>query len=134
MKKLLYILTLLLVISSCKKAEQDELTVKVTIPNAFRPGSDPSSTPCLDGDPQCNEEFRVVVHPNGMSYSFSLSIFNTQQELVLKTDDSRKGWNGTFENSNKRICPQGSYNYLVKVTELPSGKSKLFEGKVLLLR
>lgn len=132
MKKLFYILTLWVVIGSCKKEEQDDLSVHLVVPSAFRPSS---PVDCPSGDAYCNRRFKVtIVNPNNVDYRMELTIFNNQQENVYKTSYTVVGWDGTVRNEGTTPCPQGSYHYLIKITEYPGEKSKLFEGTVLLLR
>lgn len=132
MKKLFYILALFLIISSCKKPEQDDLSITVYIPNAFRPGS---TVDCPGGDIDCNRSFKVVTDYSRVQQG-EIRIYDQQQQqqkVVFQTTNYRVGWNGKVLNMGAD-CPQGNYHYLIKVTESPSGKSKVFEGKVLLLR
>ncbi|MES2560887.1 MAG: gliding motility-associated C-terminal domain-containing protein, partial [Bacteroidota bacterium] len=104
--------------------------ITVFIPNAFRPGSNPNATPCLDGDPECNREFRVVANGH---LSVEIFIFNRWGQLVFKTNNEKEGWNGTVLNKGVELCPQEVYVYQVNATSY-SGKQYRYSGSVTLLR
>jgi hypothetical protein len=138
MKTTLYIILLLWCILSCSKPDQDTLSITVSIPNAFRPndknGIVNSSAPCIDGNPNCNQVFKVLVsNPNNIGYEFDLAIYSLQGKLLFHTTKPNVGWNGQIENLGDH-CPQGNYHYKLHITETHPHQSKLFEGGIVLLR
>ncbi len=139
MKKLLIILSLLSAVMACKKVDQDDLSIGVYIPNAFRPdspdGTVNSDANCLDGEPNCNKIFRVVIsNPNNISYRISMNVYDSKGQNLYTGLDPTQGWDGTLHNLGKNFSPQGNYRYLIKITEPENNKSKVFEGSVALLR
>lgn len=139
MKKLLIIITLISVAMACKKEEQDDLSVKVTIPSAFIPNNPDGTTnggaTCINGQPNCNKRFTVIISdPNNIGYQVMTYIYDSKGNNLYQSLDPSEGWDGTLGNNGNDYCPQGSYHYLIKVTEPATHKSKIFEGSVALLR
>ena len=66
-------------------------------PNAFSPDSD-----------GINDFFKI----SGQGIlDFQIEIYNRWGQMVYKSDDLSKGWNGTFKGEN---LPTGSYIYKIK--------------------
>ena len=80
--------------------------LSVYIPNAFTP----------DGD-GLNDVFIPV--GKGIT-DFTLQIFNRWGELIFESNDSKKGWDGTFKNE---AVPTGAYVY--KMTAKGNGSRHL---------
>jgi hypothetical protein len=138
MRKLLFILSLLSLVMACQKTEQDDLSVSVYIPNAFRPagleGSGGSSVNCIDGNPNCNSIFRIILsNPNTIPCKVRMNIYDTEGQNLYYSLDYYEGWNGQVRNGGK-LCPQGNYRYVITVTEIIDNKTRIFEGDIALLR
>lgn len=108
---------------------QDTAVKKVTVnpdvvlyvPNAFTPNGD-----------GLNDAFQIFLPPTGVDYStFQLYIFDRWGEMIYKTDDVNKFWNGAKNNSGE-IVKQDTYVY--KIT-FKDDKKKFYEkvGYVILL-
>jgi gliding motility-associated-like protein len=99
----------------------EEITVKrglceLFMPNAFTPNND-----------GVNDVFRVKDH--SFIKSFDIQIFNRWGQLVYKSKDPGRGWNGTF---NGILQPTGNYVWLIMLTDI-DGNRKQYRGTVLLL-
>lgn len=108
---------------------QDTAVKKVTVnpdvvlyvPNAFTPNGD-----------GLNDEFQIFLPPTGVDYStFSLLVYDRWGELIYKSTDVTKFWNGAKNNSGD-IVKQDTYVY--KITFKDDNK-KFYEkvGYVILL-
>lgn len=108
---------------------QDTAVKKVTVnpdvvlyvPNAFTPNGD-----------GLNDEFQIFLPPTGVDYStFNLLIYDRWGEVIYKSDDVMKFWNGAKNNSGE-IVKQDTYVY--KIT-FKDDKKKFYEkvGYVILL-
>lgn len=108
---------------------QDTAVKKVTVnpdvvlyvPNAFTPNGD-----------GLNDEFQIFLPPTGVDYStFNLLIYDRWGELIYKSNDVLKFWNGAKNNSGE-ILKQDTYVY--KIT-FKDDKKKFYEkvGYVILL-
>lgn len=108
---------------------QDTAVKKVTVnpdvvlyvPNAFTPNGD-----------GLNDAFQIFLPPTGVDYStFQLYIYDRWGEMIYKTDDVTKFWNGAKNNSGE-IVKQDTYVY--KIT-FKDDKKKFYEkvGYVILL-
>ncbi|MEI6576118.1 MAG: gliding motility-associated C-terminal domain-containing protein [Bacteroidota bacterium] len=65
---------------------------------------------------------------------FELTVFNRWGELIIKTTDITKGWDGTKHNKN---CPDGTYFYMLEYQGLGNGNMPFkarMQGTVTLLR
>ena len=71
----------------------------VWIPNAFSINND-----------GLNDDFRVVT---GAIKTIEISVFNRWGELLYRSNDPTKGWDGTYQGND---CQLGVYMYLVKFT------------------
>ncbi|MEI7595565.1 MAG: PKD domain-containing protein [Bacteroidota bacterium] len=74
------------------------------IPNAFTPNN--------DGKNETWGPKGVGVDPD----NFQMSIFNRWGELVYKTNDIEKQWDGRYAGSDN-ICQEGVYNWIINVKE-----------------
>lgn len=137
--KTFYTLLLIVSILSCTKPEQDELSVKVTIPNAFVPmnkdGTVNTIAPCQNGGTDCNSVFQITIYnPNNHEIDVSMDIDDSNGRDVFSSTSSNPQWDGTENNKRVNFCRQGNYHYFIKVTEVANDKSRIFEGDVALLR
>ena len=74
-------------------------------PNAFSPDSD-----------GINDFFKI----SGQGIlDFQIEIYNRWGQMVYKSDDLSKGWNGTFKGKN---LPTGSYVYKIKTIKNGNGE------------
>lgn len=62
---------------------------------------------------------------------FSLKIMNRWGELIFETKHVTEGWLGKKNNVGK-LLPQGTYIYLIKITDI-NGKEKTLQGNVFLM-
>lgn len=81
----------------------DSITVQIfvggiIIPNVFSPNSD-----------QINDLF--FINAGGLS-EYKLSIFDRWGILMFESTDINQGWDG--KNLNNKICPDGTYYYILK--------------------
>ena len=106
--------------SGCKDSAQvtiDVLTTKELIPSAFTP----------DGDGK-NDIFQVVNLQYGKLVE--MRIFNRWGQVVCKTNDNNKGWDGTFNGVPQDL---GVYGYLITV-ERENHQQVVYKGDVTLIR
>ena len=61
---------------------------------------------------------------------YSMMIFNRWGQLIYKTDDPTKGWNGYFKG---RLCNEGVYKYKIEGV-YETGQPFMIIGDVTLLR
>lgn len=97
----------------------NDCEANLVIPNCFTPNGD-----------GYNERFNIV---SGNLSSFSMLIFNRWGQLLFETEDINKGWDGKV---NGRLCPIGTYFYLIKFSyECSTGIIKTDEktGSITLL-
>ena len=96
-------------------------TFEFWIPNAFTPGGDGR-----------NETF----YGKGLGFkndNFEMFVYDRWGKLIFsKTGYDEFGWDGTFMNSGK-ICEQGGYTYLIKLTEI-GGLNHVYKGITFLIR
>ena len=89
----------------------------IYIPNAFTPNND-----------RLNDKFGVP--PGNKNIFISLKIFNRWGQVVFQSNDSKKGWNGTF---NSQPLNTDIFIYLLEMKGL-SGNSIVKRGTVLLIK
>ena len=89
------------------------------MPTGFSPNADGMN----------DEFFNPGFSPDVKNYN--LLVFNRWGQLVFKSADFAKGWNGTDGAGN--IAPQGIYVYKLNV-ETRSGKAFDYTGNVTLVR
>ena len=86
-------------------------------PNAFSPDSD-----------GINDFFKI----SGQGIlDFQIEIYNRWGQMVYKSDDLSKGWNGTFNGEN---LPTGTYVYKIKNIKNGNGEELVKTGTVALVR
>lgn len=91
----------------------------IYVPNAF--------TPNADG-------FNDVFQPKGFGIvKYELNIFDRWGEKVFHTKVFEEGWNGTFQGRNNKIIEEGTYTWLINLTNV-YGKSHELKGHVTLIR
>lgn len=93
---------------------------RLFIPNAFTPNGD-GLNDLFEATPQC----KYI----GLT-SFDLRIYNRWGQLVFRTNDIHKGWDGIYKNQE---VPQGVYIYVVKYSLLQNEPIQQ-HGTVTLLR
>jgi len=93
--------------------------IRIFIPNAFTP----------HGEDHINETFKPVGILHGLD-EFYMEIYNRWGELLYKTDDINRPWDGTFRGSD---VEQDNYLYLIKVVDVFRNE-KWFKGIVTVLR
>jgi gliding motility-associated-like protein len=88
-------------------------------PNAFTPDND-----------KHNQDWFVTIE--GIDpYSFELEVRDRWGNSVWRTEDVNGRWDGTFNNE---ILPTGSYSWLIKASDMLTGKSYVFNGLVNLIK
>jgi gliding motility-associated-like protein len=95
----------------------DVITTEEVIPSAFTPNGD-----------GLNDVFRVANLRGGRLVE--MNIYNQWGQLVCKTSDNEKGWNGTFEGVSQDM---GVYNYYI-VIERENHKTVYYKGTLTLIR
>ncbi|RUA28797.1 MAG: hypothetical protein DSY76_04045 [Bacteroidetes bacterium] len=92
---------------------------KLYVPSAFNPASN---------DSRVKTFYPMGVFVNAQDYEFT--IYNRWGELLYKTNEINKGWDGTFNGVDS---PQGVYTYFVKFTTA-DGREYEKRGTVTLIR
>lgn len=87
------------------------------IPNAFSPNNDGQ-----------NDVFEILNFSNQTLLEFK--IFNRWGTVVFKTENPKKGWDGTYKNVPQ---PMGIYGYVIRIL-YPEGVEETYKGTVMLLR
>jgi gliding motility-associated-like protein len=91
------------------------------IPNAFTPNGD-----------GINDLFQ----PKGMGWmpdKYEFLIYDRWGNLIFKTNDYAKGWDGTVKGSGG-ICPSDVYVYKIRATSSAHSERKEFAGHVTLMK
>ncbi|MBY0480083.1 MAG: gliding motility-associated C-terminal domain-containing protein [Chitinophagaceae bacterium] len=91
---------------------------EIFIPTAFTPNGD-----------GLNEKFKILTQPDYQLNSFD--IYNRWGEIVFRTTDLNKGWDGNFKG---QLQPSGIYTYSISLTSLKTGKQFFKKGAVQLIR
>ena len=91
--------------------------MEIFFPNAF--------TPNKDG---LNDNFKPVIIARPVSYQFM--IYNRWGQLIFKTSDPKKGWDGMFGNTEQET---GAYIWKCAY-QFSGGQKNVISGTVLLLR
>lgn len=94
--------------------------IRYFLPNAFSPNQDAT-----------NEEFRAAGLFEGIT-NYEMTIWNRWGEMVFKTSEPMRGWNGLRMNTGDAL-PAGVYVYLVTFKG-PRGRDYTYEGFATLLR
>ena len=100
----------------------------IILPNAFKPI--PSGDPGDDIPTGGNKNFLFFPPVLSPTEKYSMTIYSRTGQLVYKTDDPNKGWNGYFRGS---LCEEGVYVYVVEGV-FTTGRSFKKMGDVVLLR
>lgn len=110
----------------CQDTESKKVTINpdvvLYVPNAFTPGGD-----------GLNDEFQIFLPPTGVDFStFTLTVYDRWGEVVYKTNDVTKSWNGAKNNSGE-IMKQDTYVYKIGFMD---EKKKYYEklGYVTMIR
>ena len=104
----------------CKAADTIQVLVGdcgVYIPSAFTPNND-----------NLNETFGVA--DNTALQYFNLQIYSKWGQLIFRSDDVTKKWDGTF---NGKKMPNGSYVWMLNYTNI-RGRKFYEQGTVMLIR
>ena len=89
----------------------------VYLPNSFTPNND-----------NLNDEYRVkTVQPNSF---IRLALYNRYGQKIFETEDSNKGWDGTFKRT---IADAGTYVWILYSIDC-NGKKQMTKGSFLLIR
>jgi gliding motility-associated-like protein len=88
-------------------------------PNTFTP----------DGD-EFNQSWKFNVEGVDIT-QFNLTIFNRWGQVIFETNDTKVGWDGTFQG---RIVEQGIYNWTATAKEIISDKKYEFRGSINVLK
>ncbi|MFN6084210.1 MAG: gliding motility-associated C-terminal domain-containing protein [Fluviicola sp.] len=88
-------------------------------PNSFTP----------DGD-EYNNEWNVFLDGVDMN-SYQLLVFNRWGELILESNNSKVGWDGTYNNE---LVKEGVYVWIVTFKDLNSDKKYEYKGHLTLVR
>ena len=104
-------------ISSISNAVSVEKPYALYAPNAFSPDSD-----------GINDFFKI----SGQGIlDFQIEIYNRWGQMVYKSYDLTKGWDGAFKGEN---LPSGSYVYKIKTIKNGNGEELVKTGTVALVR
>ena len=90
---------------------------RLYMPNAFTPNND-----------GLNDVFRVK--DPGFIQTFSMVIYNRWGEIIFRTDDPHKGWNGVYKGIAQ---PEGNYIWQITLTT-KDGEKESANGSVILIR
>jgi gliding motility-associated-like protein len=91
---------------------------EIKMPTAFTPNGDNK-----------NDLFRVP--PQIYNRLISFTVFNRWGQIMFRTSDVSKGWDGQFQN---HPAPTGTYVYYVVMRSLDNRKNITGKGYVTLLR
>lgn len=58
-------------------------------------------------------------------------VYNRWGSIVYETTDGTKGWDGSYKGQAADV---GTYHYLIKLSMLVDGDTKIFKGDVTVLR
>jgi gliding motility-associated-like protein len=91
----------------------------IYVPNAF--------TPNADG-------LNDIFQPKGFGIvKYEINIFDRWGEKVYHTKNFEEGWDGTFQGHGTKILEEGSYTWLINLTNV-FGKSHELKGHVVLMK
>lgn len=137
MRSLLLFTLLIAVTLGCKKQDEGQQSIKVYIPNAFRPddmNGAQSLSPCPGGDMECNRSFKVgISNPDSVDFEADMAIYNSRGLKVFHSHSLAEGWNGREQQIGDYL-PQGIYRYMFHIRQLNNGSVRIYKGEVLLLR
>lgn len=137
MKNLLFLIPLSVIFHSCKKEEKYDPDQHITythwyqlrsgsvdtlysvyLPNAFTPNDD-----------NFNDNFE----PKGNFILNSLNVYNKSGHVIFETTGPDRSWDGKANSGSSAIVQTGSYNYLLKVTDV-AGTPYEYNASVMLYR
>lgn len=102
-----------------------EITDKIIfyIPNAFTPDNN-----------NVNQNFQPVFTSGFEPQNFVLTIYNRWGELIFKSHDASKGWDGTYGMKSGETVQSGTYIWKIVFEETMSSKMHVHQGQVTLLK
>jgi len=124
MKKVVRLYFIFMILFSCGKENIEQSTLlNIYAPNAFHPGS---KVPCANGDPSCNNMYKILVDKPGNLKSIAIQILDEKQNLVFKTENYNEGWNGNIMgNAGGTPCMQGQYYLVINYTDVANGSYQI---------
>jgi gliding motility-associated-like protein len=91
----------------------------IYVPNAF--------TPNADG-------INDIFQPKGFGIvKYEINVFDRWGEKVFHTKDFNEGWNGTFQGRGSKLLEEGTYTWLINLTNV-FGKAHELKGHVILMK
>ena len=112
--------------NGCSKRDSVKVTLenckdcKIYIPTAFTPNNDGT-----------NDIFKALQNCNNISgLNFTMRIYNRWGQLIFKSNDINKGWDGTYKN---RLLPNGVYIYSFNYSYKPN-ESIIKKGQIVLIK
>jgi gliding motility-associated-like protein len=91
----------------------------IYVPNAF--------TPNADG-------LNDIFQPKGFGVvKYEINVYDRWGEKVYTTKNFDEGWNGTFQGRGNKIMEEGTYTWLINLTDV-FGKSHELKGHVILMK
>ena len=98
---------------------------KIFVPNAFTPNKDGKNEVFI---PRAILIFNQTGNPI-LDYKFE--IYNRWGEQIFESNDLNLGWDGTYKG---RLCPTGTYVYIIKFGGDNNGIKYSFTGNINLIR
>ena len=92
----------------------------IYIPNSFTPNGD-----------EYNQTFSPRFTAGFDPYDFNMKVFNRWGELIWESYDHRTSWDGTY---NGKMCPDGSYNWVLTFGHPKTGLKKEIRGNLTITR
>lgn len=135
MKNLLFFISIILFLSSCKKEEQYNPDEHITYEHWYKLSGSADTlysvylenafTPNKDG---INDDFKPV----GYFSLIKFRVYNKSGEVIFETTDINKSWDGRVNNSGY-IVQMGAYTYQLIVSDI-YGESYEYFGAVMLYK
>jgi gliding motility-associated-like protein len=92
----------------------------IYIPNSFTPNGD-----------EYNQTFSPRFTAGFDPYDFNMKVFNRWGELIWESNDHKSPWDGTY---NGKMCPDGSYNWVLTFGHPKTGLKKEIRGNLTITR
>jgi gliding motility-associated-like protein len=89
----------------CKEITNDYIA-RIVPYNIFTPSTDGN----VEGGDGYNDVFQIDIEGQE---EYNIKIYNRWGELMFESDDPENSWNGSVNNQNKTLCPDGTYFYLI---------------------